>query len=80
MVRRMVAALMRVGTGRATKEEVAVALAAGPKPAFAGEAAPPQGLTLWRVPMKWKIEETEQDRRTREIDESDEQDIHTASE
>ncbi len=79
MVRRMVAALLRVGTGRATREEIAVALAAGPKPAFAGEAAPPQGLVLWRVPMKWNIEEVERQPVTEETDESDE-DIHTASE
>jgi tRNA pseudouridine38-40 synthase len=79
MVRRMVAALLRVGTGRATREEVAAALAAGPKPAFGGLAAPPQGLVLYRVPMKWKIEETEQQAKTGETDESDE-DIHTASE
>ena len=79
MVRRIVAALLRVGTGRTTKEQVAVALAQGPKPAFAGDAAPPQGLTLWRVPMKWKIEENEKQRKTEDTDESDE-DIHTAVE
>ena len=50
MVRRIVAALLRVGRGRATVEQVGTALA-GTKPAFSGETAPARGLTLWHVPM-----------------------------
>jgi tRNA pseudouridine38-40 synthase len=50
MVRRMVAALLRVGRGQATMDEVREALA-GTEPAFDGETAPAKGLTLWRVPM-----------------------------
>ena len=79
MVRRMVAALVRVGSGKASKEQIAVELAAGPKPAFAGEAAPAQGLILWQVPMRWNIEEEENRQEPEEANESDE-DIHTASE
>lgn len=48
MVRRIVAALLRVGHGRATAKDVASALAQG-RPAFAGHAAPAHGLCLWRV-------------------------------
>jgi len=50
MVRRLVAALLRVGRGRATSAEIAVALRSR-RPAFAGEAAPPHGLCLWRVAL-----------------------------
>ena len=50
MVRRMVAALIRVGGGRATVEDVRNALD-GRAPAFSGEAAPARGLVLWDVPM-----------------------------
>jgi tRNA pseudouridine38-40 synthase len=50
MVRRIVAALLRVGRGQATIDEVGAALA-GRRPAFGGETAPARGLTLWRVPM-----------------------------
>jgi len=50
MVRRIVAALLRVGTGRATASEVAAALASGGS-AFAGQTTPAHGLMLWRVPM-----------------------------
>ena len=50
MVRRIVAALLRVGHGRASAEDLAKALK-GRQPAFHGEAAAPRGLTLWRVPM-----------------------------
>jgi tRNA pseudouridine38-40 synthase len=51
MVRRMVAALLRAGHGRATAADVKAALADTGKPAFDGETAPPNGLVLWRVPM-----------------------------
>jgi tRNA pseudouridine38-40 synthase len=50
MVRRIVAALLRVGHGRASAEDLAEALK-GRQPAFHGEAAAARGLTLWRVPM-----------------------------
>ena len=50
MVRRIVAALLRVGTGKASAKDLADALRAN-RPAFNGEAAAPRGLTLWRVPM-----------------------------
>ena len=72
MVRRMVAALLRVGRGQATEEEVAAALRAVRRPAFDGATAPAHGLVLWRVPMNY-----EQLRGQRE---NDEQDIQPASE
>ena len=50
MVRRMVAALVRVGRGQASVEDVRHALQAR-VPAFRGEAAPARGLVLWDVPM-----------------------------
>ncbi|HEY8167715.1 MAG TPA: tRNA pseudouridine(38-40) synthase TruA [Candidatus Limnocylindrales bacterium] len=50
MVRSIVAALIRVGLGTATAEQVAAALAS-PRRAFAGAVAPPQGLCLRRVVM-----------------------------
>jgi tRNA pseudouridine38-40 synthase len=50
MVRRIVAALLRVGLGRADADAVRSALA-GRRAAFDGEAAPAHGLTLWKVPM-----------------------------
>jgi tRNA pseudouridine38-40 synthase len=50
MVRRIAAALIRVGKGKASVDDVRKALAAK-SPAFKGEAAPARGLTLWDVPM-----------------------------
>jgi tRNA pseudouridine38-40 synthase len=50
MVRRIVAALLRVGQGRAEIDEVRRALA-GSQPAFDGDMAAAHGLTLWKVPM-----------------------------
>jgi tRNA pseudouridine38-40 synthase len=50
MVRRIVAALLRVGKGKASATDLAEALR-GRRPAFNGEAAAARGLTLWRVPM-----------------------------
>ena len=50
MVRRIVAALLRVGHGRVSAADVTAALHQT-GPAFNGEAAAPRGLTLWRVPM-----------------------------
>lgn len=50
MVRRIVAALLRVGRGEATVEDVRQALEQR-RPAFSGQAAPALGLTLWRVPL-----------------------------
>jgi tRNA pseudouridine38-40 synthase len=71
MVRRIVAALIRVGHGRATAADVKAALADAGTPAFDGETAAPNGLVLWRVPMS----KTERNK-----DENDEQDIQPASE
>ncbi len=48
MVRSIVAALLRVGRGEATAEDLAVALRS-PERAFAGAIAPPHGLSLRRV-------------------------------
>jgi tRNA pseudouridine38-40 synthase len=50
MVRRIVAALIRVGRAAADPADVAAALA-GRQPAFRGGTAPAHGLVLWRVPM-----------------------------
>ena len=50
MVRRIVAALLRVGHGTADAAQLIAALDAR-RPAFRGESAPAHGLTLWRVPM-----------------------------
>lgn len=50
MVRRIVAALVRVGRGSAQRADVAQALD-GRRPAFNGDTAPAHGLILWRVPM-----------------------------
>jgi tRNA pseudouridine38-40 synthase len=72
MVRRIAAALMRVGRGAATNEEVAAALREVRRPAFSGETAPAHGLVLWRVPMSYE--------QTTRTDENDEQDIQPASE
>jgi tRNA pseudouridine38-40 synthase len=71
MVRRMVAALLRVGHGRATAADVAAALANTGTPAFDGETAPPNGLVLWRVPIS---------KTKRNKNEYDEQDIQPAGE
>ncbi len=51
MVRSIVAALLRVGRGEATAEDLEAALRRGStgKRAFAGAVAPPVGLCLWRV-------------------------------
>jgi tRNA pseudouridine38-40 synthase len=73
MVRRMVAALLRVGHGRATVPDVEVALADTSQAAFDGDTAPAHGLVLWRVPMNY--EEGQRGQR-----ENDEQDIQPASE
>jgi tRNA U38,U39,U40 pseudouridine synthase TruA len=50
MVRRIVAALLRVGQGTASADDVRRQLAAK-APAWHGEMAPARGLTLWKVPM-----------------------------
>jgi len=51
MVRSIVAALLRVGRGEATAEDLETALRHGStgKRAFAGAVAPAHGLCLWRV-------------------------------
>lgn len=50
MVRRLAAALLRVGRGQATAAELAAALTAA-TPAFGGDTAPAHGLCLWRVTL-----------------------------
>lgn len=70
MVRRIAAALIRVGKGQASVDDVRAALAAK-TPAFKGEAAPARGLTLWNVPMgpaRQRNERTETDNRTEQQD------------
>jgi tRNA pseudouridine38-40 synthase len=66
MVRRIVAALLRVGRGQATADEVRRELESK-SAAFAGETAPAHGLVLWRVPMGPDIRKLneEQDKRER---------------
>ena len=73
MVRRMVAALLRVGHGRATGADVEAALADTSRAAFDGDTAPAHGLVLWRVRMNYEKEQRGQR-------ENDEQDIQPASE
>jgi tRNA U38,U39,U40 pseudouridine synthase TruA len=51
MVRRIVAALMRVGHGNATVAEVAQALEEPSRPAFDGETAAAKGLCLAKVTL-----------------------------
>lgn len=68
MVRRIVAALLRVGHGTASAADVAASLESK-QPAFGGDTAPAHGLVLWRVPMNYE-----------EQKENDEQDIQPASE
>lgn len=71
MVRRIVAALLRVGHGAADGSDVAAALQAQ-GPAFHGETAPAQGLTLWRVPMgpprEWRALIRDTDKESKEQD------------
>jgi tRNA pseudouridine38-40 synthase len=61
MVRRIVAALMRVGHGQASPEDIDVALATPSRPAFGGEAIAAKGLCLAKVTLgrpKRKMETT----------------------
>jgi tRNA pseudouridine38-40 synthase len=51
MVRRISAALLRVGRGDATGADVTVALATPSRPAFSGETAPAHGLSLVKVTL-----------------------------
>ena len=51
MVRRIAAALLRVGRGDATPNDVAQALAQPSRPAFEGDTAPPHGLSLVKVTL-----------------------------
>jgi tRNA pseudouridine38-40 synthase len=62
MVRRIVAALLRVGHGRATTAEVKQALTNTGTPAFEGDTAPPHGLVLWRVPMDYSEKDKKRER------------------
>jgi tRNA pseudouridine38-40 synthase len=57
MVRRLVAALLRVGRGQATPDDVGAALRQR-RPAFNGEVAPAAGLCLWRVKLAGGKQET----------------------
>jgi tRNA pseudouridine38-40 synthase len=66
MVRRLVAALLRVGRGQATPAQVAAALRSG-TPAFAGETAPAHGLCLWKVTLG---------RQARQVGKQDEENEH----
>jgi tRNA U38,U39,U40 pseudouridine synthase TruA len=50
MVRRLVAAMLRVGRGQATVDDIAAALHRR-RPAFSGEVAPAADLCLWHVKM-----------------------------
>ena len=51
MVRRIVAALLRVGNGQATAADVMAALDQPSKPAFSGETAAAKGLSLAKVTL-----------------------------
>ena len=51
MVRSIVAALLRIGRGEATAEDLATALRSRQR-AFAGAIAPPHGLSLRRVRLE----------------------------
>jgi tRNA pseudouridine38-40 synthase len=50
MVRRLVAALVRVGRGLATPDDVSAAMRER-RPAFHGEVAPAAGLCLWHISL-----------------------------
>jgi len=61
MVRRISAALLRVGRGDATPDEVTAGLETPLRPAFGGETAPAHGLSLHKVTLgrsKRKMEPT----------------------
>jgi tRNA pseudouridine38-40 synthase len=79
MVRSIVAALIRIGMGRATAEDLADELPSTDR-AFAGAVAPPQGLCLRRVvigparPMRQSNDHDQED--TRKHDRGHEQDLH----
>jgi tRNA pseudouridine38-40 synthase len=62
MVRRISAALMRVGRGDATPADVAAALATPSRPAFGGETAPARGLSLFKVTLGRPKRKMEQNR------------------
>jgi tRNA pseudouridine38-40 synthase len=51
MVRRIVAALLRVGTGQATAADVLAALGQPSQPAFSGDTAAAKGLSLAKVTL-----------------------------
>jgi tRNA pseudouridine38-40 synthase len=79
MVRSIVAALVRVGLGRSTQEDLVDALR-GPGRAFAGMVAPPHGLCLRRVVMGSRRAPggPGQDDEDEDDDKADEQDLHAA--
>jgi tRNA pseudouridine38-40 synthase len=60
MVRRLVACLLEVGTGKMDEEAVRAALA-GPGPALAGASAPAKGLSLRRVVLGRRDQSTKYD-------------------
>jgi tRNA pseudouridine38-40 synthase len=67
MVRRIVAALIGVGTGRWDDAAVGAALAGG-EPAFGGAAAPARGLTLRRVALGRRARVTQESEQSRTIE------------
>jgi tRNA pseudouridine38-40 synthase len=71
MVRSIVAALIRIGMGRATAEDLANELRS-PGRAFAGAVVPPHGLCLRRVAIGSPGQRTER----RKNDKGHEQDLH----
>ena len=71
MVRSIVAALIRIGMGRASAEDLVSELRS-PGRAFAGAVVPPQGLCLRRV----VIGPPGRDRTTKEVRQGHEQDLH----
>jgi tRNA pseudouridine38-40 synthase len=71
MVRSIVAALVRIGMGRASAEDLARELRS-PGRAFAGAVVPPHGLCLRRV----AIVPPQRDKTTKEVRQGHEQDLH----
>jgi tRNA pseudouridine38-40 synthase len=68
MVRSIVAALLRIGRGEATAQDLTTALRS-PGRAFAGAIAPPQGLTLRRVTFETGVA------RTGQMEDDDDEDL-----
>ncbi len=75
MVRSFVAALIRIGMGRATAEDLVSELRS-PGRAFDGAVVPPQGLCLRRVTIDPRQRKTTSTTGTRKYDRGHEQDLH----